>query len=1273
MATAELEHRLLESSSGYDRIDRDAGIIYGVKVLGLVSKNDRRYLPKAVSDALPLYEGVAVNIDHQRDDPNSRVIQDRPMRDRWGVLRNARIIDGEIYANLHYIKSHPMTEMLVEAAEKFPETFGLSHDATGDERAINGERQVIEIWRVNSVDVVSRPATNAGLFESVEIPIHSAFGSRMKKSLKEAFCRTGKGGKVDNSCSGKKGTGRGRSTGAKGASASKGATGADAASGASGVKGAGKKKATKASKATKGTKATEVPVSPDLKAKLNHLAASSNMPKHFKPAMSHLELNGKTYKLAKAGAWSHSYVADDGTKAMYHNGDGGHYIAHGTDSDGDPNYVPAHASNQPGVHSRDGKPFGEENKFSAFHNNELYTNMGVATGIKDGKKKDQFEDSSGNKIFRDHETSVWTDDNGKYIGGPASKTTKKAAAKTASPKSYEARVAAYEKQGMTTSDAQGVVDAEDLKADPNSPIGKPVKKPTTSKSSSAYDVAGSIKKDLEINPVTTSNARYEVGGFGNTWLTNTHGHGNHDVGSPTYKDAVNKYHETAKGLIDAGHFDSAEHAQNYLDSSYGRHLADGMHGHGDLSKIRGLSKTIAIYKKAAGISSKSSPKTAKPAKAAKSLDVTGAKVFHATDEKAYDDKVRMWKTAGAKIKTIGDRTHVLNTDDGSVMGYIDKPKSGSSGSTSNLTIVGNDPSAQVMTLGGNPVTAKASDNLTIVGNAAGKAAKTAKPSAKTQPAASSGSDNYFQDYDGNTYYMPSSSGDASKKSPSEKSKSKSASSGIHSILGAIATPGSSDSLGGVFKNRYTPKIGTDSKDVQAAIDKAGFEFESMNGFAQEWKHPKTGEKVSVSYHPLTNKVMHMHVTPGKAANPKSSSGAKDALGSVLTHKPVSHNPGLYMNDSGASEKAIHDALVADGYRLKPANSYGHYVKGLYEKPAGPYGSSTASISFDPKTGLPRSVSKSSSVMKDSFNPKGAAMPKSTYRELVESNEQFGRFLESALGDDDSIGGVGVSYDDSSDAVGQMISAFRSAMGSLIDNDALSTKEKLAKMKLILDARESALESIGADLSPVEDLEEGDMMDDEEAIDESANPFASGDSEEGDAEEVDAEEVDDAEGDMDDDSTDEESDEDEDEEDSPGETNQFAESDDMALEDEEEEPTVMSESATRVAECGGKDCKDCDGKNMKESNVDDLRLENAALRVRMQLLESGCEVTDVRVKALLPLNESERVQLMESWTGTQKRGEREGRPARSPSVFTESAAADGGSYPTDSKEFARQLG
>jgi hypothetical protein len=191
---------LRESQSGIERVDTQAGIIYGVKVLGPRSRNGRVYEDAAIRKALPLYEGVTVNINHVRNDPTTRAYQERQMQDRWGVLRNVRYVEGSIYADLHYIKSHPMTKQLVEAAQRFPEIFGLSHDAGGDEQIIDGERRVVEMYEVKSVDVVADPATNEGLFESY-LPVDPAFAraARRKARLSLFETRDGDGdGKIND-------------------------------------------------------------------------------------------------------------------------------------------------------------------------------------------------------------------------------------------------------------------------------------------------------------------------------------------------------------------------------------------------------------------------------------------------------------------------------------------------------------------------------------------------------------------------------------------------------------------------------------------------------------------------------------------------------------------------------------------------------------------------------------------------------------------------------------------------------------------------------------------------------------------------------------------------------------------------------------------------------------------------------------------------------------------------------------------------------------------
>jgi hypothetical protein len=156
--------RLFERVEGFaGRVDRNAGIIRGVKILGKHSKNGRTYTDKALNDAVPLYEGVKVNVDHpSRDKPNA----ERGFMEGFGSLRNVQRKGDGVYGDLHFLKSHPSAEVICEAAERFPDQFGLSHNADGQTHYEGSQLIVESIESVQSVDIVGRPATNNGLFES---------------------------------------------------------------------------------------------------------------------------------------------------------------------------------------------------------------------------------------------------------------------------------------------------------------------------------------------------------------------------------------------------------------------------------------------------------------------------------------------------------------------------------------------------------------------------------------------------------------------------------------------------------------------------------------------------------------------------------------------------------------------------------------------------------------------------------------------------------------------------------------------------------------------------------------------------------------------------------------------------------------------------------------------------------------------------------------------------------------------------------------------------
>ncbi len=151
-------------------LQRDEGLLTGVKLLGLVSRNGRTYRETALREAASLYEGVKVNVNHPKGGPQSP----RDYQDRIGAIRNVQYRAGEgLFGDLHFNPKHQLSEQLMWDAEHAPKQVGFSHNVLA-RTARSGEGVVVEaITKVESVDLVADPATTQGLFEqaTVELPM----------------------------------------------------------------------------------------------------------------------------------------------------------------------------------------------------------------------------------------------------------------------------------------------------------------------------------------------------------------------------------------------------------------------------------------------------------------------------------------------------------------------------------------------------------------------------------------------------------------------------------------------------------------------------------------------------------------------------------------------------------------------------------------------------------------------------------------------------------------------------------------------------------------------------------------------------------------------------------------------------------------------------------------------------------------------------------------------------------------------------------------------
>lgn len=162
-------------------VDRNKCIVYGVKVLGFNSMNGRIYDPKAIRDAVPLYENAPVNKDHKTEAPL--------FSDRLGWLQNVRFTSEGLYADFKYNPHADGIESFLWFAENNGlGDVGFSHLVSG--KSIpdqDGTERVVRIDRVRSVDLVANPATTTTIFESKEIAMKNDKMMTEENPVKEMY------------------------------------------------------------------------------------------------------------------------------------------------------------------------------------------------------------------------------------------------------------------------------------------------------------------------------------------------------------------------------------------------------------------------------------------------------------------------------------------------------------------------------------------------------------------------------------------------------------------------------------------------------------------------------------------------------------------------------------------------------------------------------------------------------------------------------------------------------------------------------------------------------------------------------------------------------------------------------------------------------------------------------------------------------------------------------------------------------------------------------
>tara|TARA_R100000234_G_C4988257_1_gene174316 strand:- start:400 stop:1314 length:915 start_codon:yes stop_codon:yes gene_type:complete len=127
------------------QVDRDNGLVKGVKVLGSVSRNKRIYSPQALSDAAGLYEGVRVFLGH-----DTRLYQDCV-----GTVHNTSVVGDSVYGDLRLKRSHYLYETIMDDAEGSPESLALSHEVMSGDYEYTEVSEGMRIDSISKVDAVA--------------------------------------------------------------------------------------------------------------------------------------------------------------------------------------------------------------------------------------------------------------------------------------------------------------------------------------------------------------------------------------------------------------------------------------------------------------------------------------------------------------------------------------------------------------------------------------------------------------------------------------------------------------------------------------------------------------------------------------------------------------------------------------------------------------------------------------------------------------------------------------------------------------------------------------------------------------------------------------------------------------------------------------------------------------------------------------------------------------------------------------------------------------
>lgn len=163
------EAEVIGAFESVDVTEAAQGVLKGVKLLGLRSRNGKNYDTDGVRQtAISRLSGARVYVDHPSPENASKT---RSYSDAFGFVQEGSVeyrAGKGYYGTLRWNPSHPLASQFAWDVANTPRNLGMSINGRikPGRRDAQGDVVVEAIDEIRSVDLVTRPATANGIFES---------------------------------------------------------------------------------------------------------------------------------------------------------------------------------------------------------------------------------------------------------------------------------------------------------------------------------------------------------------------------------------------------------------------------------------------------------------------------------------------------------------------------------------------------------------------------------------------------------------------------------------------------------------------------------------------------------------------------------------------------------------------------------------------------------------------------------------------------------------------------------------------------------------------------------------------------------------------------------------------------------------------------------------------------------------------------------------------------------------------------------------------------